>query len=352
MLTERNGSVIRITLNRPEKRNALSLPVLRELTEAFVSAGKTDATGVVLAAEGPVVSAGHNFGDMLGADYATTYEVFDTCTRMMKVIQSIPQIVVARVHALATAAGCQLVATCDLAVAADTASFAIPGGKGGLFCHTPLVAVARNLGRKRALELALTGDAIDAQTAYALSIGNGPASRIYRTDDGGEVVVGEHHGGGFLAHLRAGDPDRHTDVGLLQGGGVVDAITGHGHHLAIGLQRLHDPQLLLGRHPGIDAATGHHRPKRWILHRLQLAAQHHLPIGCRQANRRPNRSGRERMVAGDHHRANSRLTAGGHGGCHLRTGWIQLGHQAQQHLALEVELWAGVVGGAGEGEHP
>ena len=165
VLVERHGAVVRITLNQPAKRNALSLPVLKELTEAFAAAGKTDATGVILAAEGPVFSAGHNFGDMLGADYDATYEVFDTCTRMMKVIQSIPQVVVARVHALATAAGCQLVATCDLAVAADTASFAIPGGKGGLFCHTPLVAVARNVGRKRALELALTGDAIDAHTA-------------------------------------------------------------------------------------------------------------------------------------------------------------------------------------------
>jgi len=165
VLVERSGDVVRITLNQPEKRNALSLPVLRELTAAFVAAGKTDATGVVLAAEGPVFSAGHNFGDMLGVDYDTTFEVFDTCTRMMKTVQSIPQVVVARVHALATAAGCQLVATCDLAVASDNASFAIPGGKGGLFCHTPLVAVARNLGRKRALEMALTGDAIDAHTA-------------------------------------------------------------------------------------------------------------------------------------------------------------------------------------------
>lgn len=165
VLFERSGHVVRITLSRPEKRNALSLPVLRELTAAFVEAGRTDATGVVLAAEGPVFSAGHNFGDMLGVDYEATFEVFDTCTRMMKVVQSIPQVVVARVHALATAAGCQLVATCDLAVASDNASFAIPGGKGGLFCHTPLVAVARNVGRKRALEMALTGDSIDAQTA-------------------------------------------------------------------------------------------------------------------------------------------------------------------------------------------
>lgn len=165
VLYEHSGAVVRITLNRPEKRNAMSLPVLRELTEAFTAAGKSDATGVILAAEGPVFSAGHNFGDMLGADYAATFEVFDTCTKMMKVVQGIPQIVIARVHALATAAGCQLVATCDLAVASDNASFAIPGGKGGLFCHTPLVAVARNVGRKRALEMALTGDAIDAHTA-------------------------------------------------------------------------------------------------------------------------------------------------------------------------------------------
>lgn len=165
VLVERKGDVVTVTLNQPEKRNALSLPVLKELTKAFAEVGKSDATGVVLAARGPVFSAGHNFGDMFGADYDATYEVFATCTKMMQTIQSIPQVVIAKVHALATAAGCQLVATCDLAVAVDTAGFAIPGGKGGLFCHTPLVAVARNIGRKRALEMALTGDAIDAATA-------------------------------------------------------------------------------------------------------------------------------------------------------------------------------------------
>ena len=177
---ERTGDVVTLTLNQPEKRNALSLPVLKELTKAFVAVGKSDATGVILAANGPVFSAGHNFGDMFGAHYATTYEVFDTCTKMMQTIQSIPQVVVARVHALATAAGCQLVATCDLAVAADTSSFAIPGGKGGLFCHTPLVAVSRNIGRKRALEMALTGDAIDAATALQWGFVNAvvPASEL------------------------------------------------------------------------------------------------------------------------------------------------------------------------------
>ena len=102
---------------------------------------------------------------MAGADLDHITHLFDVCTEMMNTIQSIPQPVVAKVHALATAAGCQLVASCDLAVAAESAAFAIPGGKGGLFCHTPLVAVARNVGRKRAMELALTGDPIDAATA-------------------------------------------------------------------------------------------------------------------------------------------------------------------------------------------
>jgi enoyl-CoA hydratase/carnithine racemase len=159
------GSVATITLDRPEKRNALALDVMLELTDALRQVGESEATGVILAANGPVFSAGHNFGDMAGATVADATHLFEVCTVMMDTVQSIPQPVVAKVHALATAAGCQLVATCDLAVAAESASFAIPGGKGGLFCHTPLVAVARNVGRKRALEMALTGDPIDAATA-------------------------------------------------------------------------------------------------------------------------------------------------------------------------------------------
>ena len=157
--------VATVTLNRPDKRNALSLPLMLELTEALQAVGRSTARGVILAANGPVFSAGHNFGDMAGASLAQARELFAVCTRMMDTLQALPQPVIARVHALATAAGCQLVATCDLAIAADTAGFAIPGGKAGLFCHTPLVAVARNVGRKRALEMAMTGDAIDAATA-------------------------------------------------------------------------------------------------------------------------------------------------------------------------------------------
>jgi enoyl-CoA hydratase/carnithine racemase len=127
---------------------------------------------VILAANGPVFSAGHNFADLAGADYEQARQLFDVCTEMMNTIQSIPQPVIAKVHALATAAGCQLVATCDLAIAAESAAFATPGGKGGLFCHTPLVAVARNVGRKRALEMALTGDKIDAATAASWGLIN------------------------------------------------------------------------------------------------------------------------------------------------------------------------------------
>ncbi|MGI8796376.1 MAG: enoyl-CoA hydratase-related protein [Acidimicrobiia bacterium] len=154
-----------ITMNRPERRNALSLELMRELTAGFQATGDSDARGVILAGNGPVFSAGHDFADLAGADLDALQALLAACTELMTTMQSIPQPVVARVHGLATAAGCQLVATADLAVAADSAAFAIPGGKGGWFCHTPLVAVARNVGRKRALELAMTGDTVDAATA-------------------------------------------------------------------------------------------------------------------------------------------------------------------------------------------
>ncbi|MFZ1608688.1 MAG: enoyl-CoA hydratase-related protein [Rhodoferax sp.] len=165
LLVTMDGPITTVTLNRPDKRNALALNVMRELTVALRTIAQTEARGVILAANGPVFSAGHNFADMAGATLAQSRELFLVCTEMMNTIQRLPQPVVARVHALATAGGCQLVASCDLAVAADTATFAIPGGKAGLFCHTPLVAVARNVGRKRAMEMALTGDPIDAATA-------------------------------------------------------------------------------------------------------------------------------------------------------------------------------------------
>lgn len=165
ILLSTEGAITTITLNRPEKRNALALDVMQELIKALQTVAQSEARGVILAANGPVFSAGHNFGDMAGVSLDEARKLFAMCADMMNAVQLMPQVVIAKVHALATAAGCQLVATCDLAISADTASFAIPGGKAGLFCHTPVVAVARSMGRKRALEMALTGDAIDAATA-------------------------------------------------------------------------------------------------------------------------------------------------------------------------------------------
>jgi enoyl-CoA hydratase/carnithine racemase len=161
-----------ITMNRPERRNALSLGLLNDMTAAFRAVGDSSARGVILAANGPVFSAGHDFRDLAGADARSIRELLDSCTQLMVTMQSIPQPIVARVHGLATAAGCQLVATADLAVASEDSGFATPGGKGGWFCHTPLVAVARNVSPKRALELGLTGDTIDARTALEWGLVN------------------------------------------------------------------------------------------------------------------------------------------------------------------------------------
>src|SRR4051794_32645898 len=169
---DRAGAFVTITMNRPDRRNALSLDMLTALTEAFREAGASEALGVVLAANGPVFSAGHDFRDVAGADHASVRRLLQTCTELMGLIQQVPQPVVARVHALATAAGFQLVASCDLAVAAESAGFAAPGGKGGWFCHTPMVAIARNVGRKRAFEIALSGDVVDARTAYEWGLVN------------------------------------------------------------------------------------------------------------------------------------------------------------------------------------
>jgi enoyl-CoA hydratase/carnithine racemase len=165
ILLERAGDTVTITMNRASRRNSLSAAHLGELLEAFTETAGTDATGVVLAGAGPVFSAGHDFADVASRDLAGTRALLLLCTELMRTIESVPQVVIARVHGLATAAGCQLVASCDLAVAAQSAGFALPGGTGGWFCHTPAVPVARAIGRKRLMEMALTGDVIDAATA-------------------------------------------------------------------------------------------------------------------------------------------------------------------------------------------
>jgi enoyl-CoA hydratase/carnithine racemase len=164
-LVQRDGDFTTITMNRPRRRNALSREFLIDLTRAFQEVAESDVVGVILAANGPVFSAGHDFADVAGASHEGVRSLLLTCTDLMRTIQSVRQVVIARVHGLATAAGCQLVASCDLAVAAESAGFAAPGGKGGWFCHTPMVPIAHNIGRKRAMEMALTGDVIDSRTA-------------------------------------------------------------------------------------------------------------------------------------------------------------------------------------------
>ncbi len=170
--TERDGDVLRITMAEPKRRNALSEDHLAELLEAFRAAGETDAKGIVLAGEGPVFSAGHDFADVAPRDLLGARALLELCTELMRTIRSLPQVVIARVHGLATAGGCQLATSCDLVVAARSAGFALPGGKGGWFCHTTAVPVARSIGRKRLMEMALTGDVVDASTAEGWGLVN------------------------------------------------------------------------------------------------------------------------------------------------------------------------------------
>jgi len=166
LLVAREGPVAVVTLNRPQRRNALSLELMRELIQCLDEAsGDREVRAIILAASGKVFCSGHDLGEMTGRDITEYREIFDVCTELMAKIQSIPQPVIAEVQGVATAAGCQLVATCDLTVASEEASFATPGVKIGLFCTTPMVALTRAIGRKRALQMLLTGEMVPARTA-------------------------------------------------------------------------------------------------------------------------------------------------------------------------------------------
>lgn len=170
-----------VTMNRPERRNALSEEHLTELIAAVEQlAAEPAVRAVVVAANGPVFSSGHDLAEVAACDVAAAERLLGVCTALMRLLQSIPQPVVAAVQGVATAAGCQLVASADLAVVADGARFATPGGKGGWFCSTPMVAVERVLPPKRALEMLFTGDEIDAPTALAWGLVNRvvPAERV------------------------------------------------------------------------------------------------------------------------------------------------------------------------------
>lgn len=175
------GPVARISMNRPRERNALSLPLLRELGAALDEcARRADLRAVILGGNGPAFSAGHDLREIQAASATAIEELFSCCAGVMLRLQEIPQPVIARVHGIATAAGCQLVAACDLAVAADSATFATPGINIGFFCSTPAVPVVRSVGRKRAMEMLLTGTPIDARTACDWGLVNrvAPAAEI------------------------------------------------------------------------------------------------------------------------------------------------------------------------------
>jgi enoyl-CoA hydratase/carnithine racemase len=164
--TSRSGAATTVVLDRPERRNALGLELMLELTATLREIGADpEVRAIVLAGAGPAFSAGHDLSEMVGRDAAFYDRLFQVCVELMETIHRVPQPVIARVHGMATAAGCQLVAACDLAVAADSARFATPGVRIGLFCSTPMVPLSRAIGRKRALEMLLTGEPIDAAAA-------------------------------------------------------------------------------------------------------------------------------------------------------------------------------------------
>ena len=173
VLYEKDSPVARVTMNRPKKRNALSLDHMRELTDCFKGIGEDKSISVVvLAGEGPGFCAGHDLSEMVGKEPDFYRRTFDVCCELMEAIRAVPQPVIARVHGIATAAGCQLAATCDLVVASSEASFATPGVKIGLFCSTPMVALSRAVGQKKAMEMLLTGDFVPAEEAERLGLVN------------------------------------------------------------------------------------------------------------------------------------------------------------------------------------
>jgi enoyl-CoA hydratase/carnithine racemase len=196
LLEARERGVLRLTLNRPEARNALSVDLMAALQDALERAAReTEVRVVVIAGAGPGFCAGHDLRELRSDPRRQTYErVFAQCSELMLRVVRLPKPVIAEVHGIATAAGCQLVATCDLALAAEEARFATPGVNIGLFCSTPMVALSRAVGRKAAMEMLLTGRLIDAETARALGLVNRvvPAAQLRQaTDDLAREIAGK-----------------------------------------------------------------------------------------------------------------------------------------------------------------
>lgn len=181
LLVKADGPAGRITLNRPERRNALSLDLMEEVLTALAElSAAPEVRVIVIEGAGGGFSSGHDLSEMIARDLADYELLFDTCTRMMEAIHHVPQPVIAKVHGVATAAGCQLVASCDLVVAEQGARFATPGVRIGLFCSTPMVPLSRAIGRKRALEMLLTGEMVPADRAAEWGLVNRvvPAERL------------------------------------------------------------------------------------------------------------------------------------------------------------------------------
>lgn len=183
VIIEKEGPVGWLVLNRPEKRNALSLEVMREVIDKLDQvAADPDIRVLVIRGNGPVFSAGHDIGEMVGSqgNLHALREIFATCNQMMLRLHQLPQPVIAMVHGIATAAGCQLVAACDLAIAEEGARFATPGVKIGLFCTTPMVPLVRVIGRRRAMDMLLTGRFVSAAEAQRFGLLNrlAPAGQL------------------------------------------------------------------------------------------------------------------------------------------------------------------------------
>ncbi len=173
ILFEMDGTTAHLTMNRPEKRNALSLAHMQELIDCLKAISESkEASIVVLGGNGPAFCAGHDLSEMVGRDPEFYRHLFDVCRELMETIQKLPQPVIGEVHGVATAAGCQLAATCDLVVASEDARFATPGVKIGLFCSTPMVALSRSVGQKKSMEMLLTGEFISAEEALTEGLVN------------------------------------------------------------------------------------------------------------------------------------------------------------------------------------
>jgi len=186
VLSETADQIAILTLNHPEKRNALSQAMLAQLLDHFKSIAVAQSVRVViLRAAGPAFSAGHDLRELVGGQKEQYQELFALCTEVMEAIRKLPQPVIAQVHGVATAAGCQLAATCDLVVAAEDASFATPGVKIGLFCSTPAVALARAVPPKKAMEMLLTGNLISAREAERIGL----VSRVVPSDQLAEETM-------------------------------------------------------------------------------------------------------------------------------------------------------------------